>query len=78
MRAYADALHGDAGGLEQLRRALEVARERQHEAVAALSADAGSVAWSLHGSLLADAARLLREMDPDTGPHTEALARTLP
>jgi hypothetical protein len=76
MRAYAHALHGDAGGLERLRTALEVARERQQGAAAALAAGAGSVAWSLHGSLLADTARLLREIDPDTGPHTEALART--
>jgi hypothetical protein len=78
MRAYAHALHGDAGGVERLRTALEVARERQQGAAAALAAGAGSAAWSLHGSLLADAARLLREIDPDTGPHTEALAARTP
>ena len=52
-----------------------MARERQAEATAALRAGApvDSPAWSIHGSLLADSGRLLREIDPDGGPHTDAL-----
>lgn len=73
MRAEGDALGGDPDGVDRLRRALAVARERQAEATAALRAGVDSPVWSIHGSLLADSGRLLREIDPDGGPHTDAL-----
>jgi uncharacterized membrane protein YgaE (UPF0421/DUF939 family) len=31
--------------------------------------DAPTLAWSVHGALLDDARRMLRELDPDDGPH---------
>jgi hypothetical protein len=75
MHADAEALRGEPGSLERLRDALAAAHDRLAEAEVALRAGAGaeSPLWHIHGSLLADASRLLREVDPDTGPHAEAL-----
>ena len=76
MRAFGEAIGGDsAAAVGRLRAALATARERQAEAaVAAAVTDPGSAAWAIRGSLLADAARMLRELDPDSGPHAEAVA----
>jgi hypothetical protein len=29
--------------------------------------------WSIHGALLDDTRRILRELDPDDGPHREGI-----
>ncbi|HEY2703529.1 MAG TPA: aromatic acid exporter family protein [Candidatus Dormibacteraeota bacterium] len=77
MRAAAETLGGHPQGVDRLRAALATARDRLAEAEVALHAGAGaeSPLWHIHGSLLADATRLLREIDPDTGPHHEAFTR---
>jgi uncharacterized membrane protein YgaE (UPF0421/DUF939 family) len=76
MRAFGEAIGGDSSAaVDRLRDALARARGRQAEAaVAAAVIDPGSPAWTIRGSLLADAARMLRELDPDSGPHAEAVA----
>ena len=76
MRAFGEAIGGDSGSaVDRLRDALGQARGRQAEAaMAAAVTDPGSPAWTIRGSLLADAARMLRELDPDSGPHAEAVA----
>jgi len=81
MRAFGEALGGDSGGVDRLRRALVGARERQAEAAAADAGPAagpGSPAAAIRGSLLADCARMLRELDPDSGPHAEAVGQAAP
>lgn len=35
--------------------------------------DAPTLVWSVHGALLDDARRMLRELDPDDGPHREGV-----
>ena len=76
MRAFGEAIGGDsAAAVDRLRDALAQARGRQADAaVAAAVTEPGSPAWAIRGSLLADAARMLRELDPDSGPHAEAVA----
>ncbi len=75
-RAAGAALGGEPDGVDRLRAALATARDRLAEAEVALHAGAGAepALWHVHGSLLADATRLLGEIDPDTGPHAEAFA----
>jgi uncharacterized membrane protein YgaE (UPF0421/DUF939 family) len=75
-QCYAEALRGEAGGLDRLRTALATARERMAEASVALQAggETDTACWQLLGALLSDAGRLLREIDPDAGPHAWAPA----
>ena len=39
--------------------------------------DAPTLVWSVYGSLLDDARRMLRELDPDDGPHREGIPALL-
>ena len=39
--------------------------------------DAPTLVWSVYGALLDDARRMLRELDPDDGPHREGIPAML-
>jgi hypothetical protein len=39
--------------------------------------DAPTLLWSVYGALLDDARRMLRELDPDDGPHREGIPAML-
>jgi hypothetical protein len=39
--------------------------------------DAPTMLWSIHGALLDDSRRMLRELDPDDGPHREGIPAAL-
>lgn len=61
--------------VDRLRTCLRTAAARGREAAVGMRAGAQATeqAWEVRGALLADLQRLLREVDPDHGPHARAV-----
>jgi uncharacterized membrane protein YgaE (UPF0421/DUF939 family) len=64
---------------EELSRLIKSAKPHTREAAQAMHPDddAPTLLWPLYGALLDDARRMLRELDPDEGPHREGIPATL-
>lgn len=60
---------------EELSRLIKSSKPHAREAAAAMHPenDAPTMLWSIHGALLDDSRRMLRELDPDDGPHREGI-----
>ncbi len=64
---------------EELSRLIKSSKPHAREAAQALQPDddAPTMLWSIHGALLDDSRRMLRELDPDDGPHREGIPSAL-
>ncbi len=64
---------------EELSRLIKSAQPHAREAATALHPDEGAptMLWSIYGALLDDSRRMLRELDPDDGPHREGIPAAL-
>ncbi len=60
---------------EELSRLIKSSKPHAREAAQAMHPDddAPTMLWSIHGALLDDSRRMLRELDPDDGPHREGI-----
>ena len=60
---------------EELSQLISNAKPHAREAAEALHPDDDdpTMLWSIHGALLDDTRRMLRELDPDNGPHREGI-----
>jgi hypothetical protein len=76
-RLAATDVRAATSGEEQLRDAIARARAGRLELAERLAVDprGDRFAWELHGSLLANLDRVLREIDPDSGPDAHAVPR---
>jgi uncharacterized membrane protein YgaE (UPF0421/DUF939 family) len=73
-------INGPSGGEEDLRAALDRARAARQSVGDALAVDPRSEPrlWKLHGALLSDIDRILRELDPQAGPDASQVLRAAP
>jgi uncharacterized membrane protein YgaE (UPF0421/DUF939 family) len=64
---------------EELSQLIKSAKPHARDAAKAMQPgeDDPTMLWSLHGALLDDARRMLRELDPDEGPHREGIPSKL-
>jgi uncharacterized membrane protein YgaE (UPF0421/DUF939 family) len=64
---------------EELSSLIKRAKPHAREAAQAMQPDedAPTLVWSVYGALLDDARRMLRELDPDDGPHRDGLPAML-
>jgi uncharacterized membrane protein YgaE (UPF0421/DUF939 family) len=64
---------------EELSRLIKSAKPHAREAAHAMhpDEDAPTMLWSIYGALLDDARRMLRELDPDDGPHRDGIPSLL-
>lgn len=64
---------------EELSRLIRSSKPHAREAAQAMhpDEDAPTMLWSIYGALLDDARRMLREVDPDDGPHREGIPAML-
>lgn len=64
---------------EELSLLIRGSKPHAREAAATMhpSPDAPAMLWSMYGSLLDNARRMLRELDPDAGPHREGIPAEL-
>jgi uncharacterized membrane protein YgaE (UPF0421/DUF939 family) len=64
---------------EELSRLIKSSKPHAREAAHAMHPDddAPTMLWSIYGALLDDARRMLRELDPDDGPHREGIPAAL-
>lgn len=64
---------------DELSELIKRAKPHAREAAQAMhpDEDAPTLVWSVYGSLLDDARRMLRELDPDEGPHREGIPAML-
>src|SRR5581483_2879322 len=64
---------------EELSRLIKSSKPHAREAAQAMHPDddAPTMLWSIHGALLDDSRRMLRELDPDDGPHREGIPAEL-
>jgi uncharacterized membrane protein YgaE (UPF0421/DUF939 family) len=66
---------------EELSRLIRSSKPHAREAAQAMYPDPGEEAptmlWSIYGALLDDSRRMLRELDPDDGPHREGIPAAL-
>lgn len=64
---------------DELSRLIKSSKPHAREAAQALhpTADAPTMLWSIYGALLDDSRRMLRELDPDDGPHREGIPSAL-
>ena len=64
---------------EELSRLIKSSKPHAREAAHAMHPDddAPTMLWSIYGSLLDDSRRMLRELDPDDGPHKEGIPAAL-
>jgi uncharacterized membrane protein YgaE (UPF0421/DUF939 family) len=64
---------------EELSRLIKSAKPHTREAAHAMHPDddAPTMLWSIYGALLDDARRMLRELDPDEGPHRDGIPSLL-
>jgi uncharacterized membrane protein YgaE (UPF0421/DUF939 family) len=60
---------------EELSKLIKSSKPHAREAAQAMHPDddAPTMLWSIHGALLDDSRRMLRELDPDDGPHREGI-----
>jgi len=60
---------------EELSQLIKRAKPHTREAAQAMhpDEDAPTLVWSIYGALLDDARRMLRELDPEGGPHREGI-----
>jgi hypothetical protein len=81
VRTFGDVAVGDAAGAtghdEQLRAALEQARQTRGQLTEVLEIDVRGAphAWALHGALMQAVGRILRELDLETGPDARHVRR---
>lgn len=64
---------------DELSRLIKSSKPHAREAAQAMhpDQDAPTMLWSIHGALLDDSRRMLRELDPDDGPHREGIPAQL-
>jgi len=64
---------------EELSRLIKSSKPHAREAAHAMhpDEDAPTMLWSIYGALLDDSRRMLRELDPDDGPHKEGIPAAL-
>ncbi|HEV2343898.1 MAG TPA: aromatic acid exporter family protein [Actinocrinis sp.] len=64
---------------DELSRLITSSKPHAREAAQALhpDEDAPTMLWSIYGALLDDSRRMLRELDPDDGPHREGIPAAL-
>ncbi|MBS2966106.1 hypothetical protein KGA66_23880 [Actinocrinis puniceicyclus] len=64
---------------DELSRLIKSSKPHAREAAQAMhpDVDAPTMLWSIHGALLDDSRRMLRELDPDDGPHREGIPASL-
>jgi uncharacterized membrane protein YgaE (UPF0421/DUF939 family) len=64
---------------EELSRLIKSSKPHAREAAHAMHPDddAPTMLWSIYGALLDDSRRMLRELDPDDGPHKEGIPAAL-
>lgn len=64
---------------EELSRLIKTSQPHAREAAHVMqpNGDAPTMLWSIHGALLDDSRRMLRELDPDDGPHREGIPSAL-
>lgn len=72
----------DKGGprvYDELSRLIKSAKPHERQAAHAMlpDDDAPTMLWSIYGAILDDARRMLRELDPDDGPHREGIPLAL-
>ncbi|MGH3417086.1 MAG: FUSC family protein [Actinocrinis sp.] len=64
---------------DELSRLIKSSKPHAREAATALHPDddAPTMLWSIYGAMLDDSRRMLRELDPDDGPHREGIPAAL-